>query len=132
MAIVNYIPPAREVPAGKMVFEQVDLFLGDGETRSPGVLVAGLQVAVHAGPTVLSWPIVTGVSIPDVRVSAGKVYWAEFAAGFYSIRFFPHIVGLWRVILTYPAHNQVLSYTYNVVTKNNSSPGVGFKASFTR
>jgi hypothetical protein len=132
MAIVNYMPPAREVPAGRMVFEQVDLFLGDGETRSTGVLVAGLQVAVHTGPTVLSWPLVTGVGIPDVRVSAGKIYWTEFASGFYSIRFFPNVVGLWRVILTYPAFDQVLSYTYNVVAQGAGVPGVGFKASFTR
>jgi hypothetical protein len=115
-----------------MVFEQVDLFLGDGETRSTGVLVAGLQVVVHTGPTVLTWPLVTGVSIPDIRIAAGKIYWTEFSSGYYSIRFFPNVVGLWRVIVTYPAHNQAKSYTYNVVAPTSNVPTIGFKASFTR
>lgn len=132
MAIINYMPPARDVPAGRMVLEQVDLFIGDNETRSTGVVPADLQLVTHAGPNVLAWTLGSGVGIPDVRVAAGKVYWTEFSPGYYNIRFFPNVVGLWRVILTYPAFNQARSFTYNVVAPGAGTPGIGFKASFVK
>lgn len=131
MAVIRYVVPSREVKAGQMIFDQVDLFLSDGETRSTGVLIAGLQLTLQAGATTVSWPLVSGAGVVDVRVAAGKVYWTETSPGFYSIRFFPNAVGLWRLILTYPAHDQVLSYSYNV-TAGNSSYIQGFKTSFSK
>lgn len=131
MAIIRYVPSSRPVRAGQMVFDQVDLFLSDGETRSTGVLVADLQMALQVGATTLAWTLVTGSGVPDIRVAAGKVYWTETSPGFYSVRFFPHVVGLWRLILTYPAHDQVVSYSYDV-SANNSSYVQGFKTSFTK
>lgn len=130
-APVAHIPPARSVLPGKMILDQVDLFLGDGVTRAQDVVIANLELRVYVGSSQLDWTLLSGVGIPDVQVTAGKVYWTEFSAGFYNIRFFPNLVGLWRVVLTYPTHDQAVSYVYDV-SPASAAPGVGIRASFVR
>ena len=130
-APVNYLPPARSVVPGKVVFDQVDWFLGDGKTRAQDVTISDLELRVYVGGSQLNWSLISGSGIPDVRVTSGKVYWTEFSAGFYSVRFFPNLVGLWRIVLTYPTHNQAISLTYDVAPAV-SSPGVGVRASFSK
>lgn len=131
-APVRYNPPPRTVPAGRMILDQVDLFLADGKTRSQGVTEANLQLRIYVGATQLSWPIVSGVGVADVQVAAGKVYWTEFSTGFYNIRWFPNMTGPWRVLLTYPAYDQAISLTYEVVPQVNAPGGLGLRASFIR
>lgn len=131
-APVRYVPSARTVQSGRMVLEQVDFFLGDGITRAQGITTANLQLRVYLNGSQLSWALVTGVGIPDVRVSAGRIYWTEFSAGFYNVRFFPNVLGLWRLILTYPTHNQAVSLTYDVVPQTPLNSSVGLRTSFFR
>lgn len=131
-APVRYQAPARMVASGRMLQEQVDLFLGDGITRAQDVATSGLELRVYLNGTQLSWPLVSGTGIPDVRVSAGKVYWTEFSAGFYNIRFFPNAIGLWRVLVTYPAHDQAVSLSYDVVAQVASVGSIGIRTSFFR
>lgn len=131
-APVLYQAPARACSSGKLVLDQVDLFLGDGITRAQDVVPTDLQLRVYLNGEQLNWPLVTGVGIPDVRVTAGKVYWTEFSTGFYSIRFFPNAVGTWRVLLTYPAHNQAVSLSYAVAPQVRNDYGTGMRATFIR
>jgi len=131
MALVN-MPPARSVQANRMVLEPIDFFLGDGVTRATGLLVSDLQLDLSLNGTQLAWPLTSGAGIPDVRVAAGKVYWTEPSAGFYNIRFYPNVIGLWRVILAYPAEDQTVSFTYDVVPQAAGVGSIGIKTSFFR
>lgn len=131
-APVNYVSPARTIQANRMVLDQVDLFLVDGKTRAQDVLVSGLEVRVYLNGAQVSWPAISGAGIPDVRVSSGKIYWTEFSAGFYSIRFYPNMLGLWRILITYPARDQTVSLSYDVVAQAATVGSVGIRASFVR
>jgi hypothetical protein len=131
-APVRYNPSPRSVQAGRMVLDQVDLFDADGKTRSQGVTHDNLLLRVYAGATQLSWPLVSGVGVQDVQVAAGRVYWTELSTGFYHIRFFPNMVGPWRVLLTYPAFDQATSLSYDVVPQAGVPGGLGLRASFIR
>lgn len=132
VATVRYSAPSRRVDSSKMVFDQVDLFLTDGKTRAQDVQVSDLALRVFHNGTQLNWSLVSGAGIPDVRVAAGKVYWTEISTGFYSLRFFPNAVGEWRVLVTYPAHDQAVSFGYDVVPQAASAGGLGLRASFVR
>ncbi len=115
-APVLYTAAPRVVPANRMILDPVDLFLSDGKTRSQDVVPSQLQLKVFHNATELNWSLVSGVGITDPRIVSGKIYWTEFSAGFYNIRFFPNALGLWRILLTYPLHNQAVSLTYDVST----------------
>jgi len=130
-APVRYQPPCRLAPSGRLVLEQVDLFLADGKTRAQDVTQADLQLRVFLNGTQVDWPLVSGQGVQDTRVTAGRVYWTEFSAGFYDIRFFPNRVGTWRVVLTYPAHDQAISLSYDVAPQYQSTPS-GMSTSFFR
>lgn len=136
--VVGYPAPVRTqtttrvVHSGLLVFEQVDLFLPDGKTRVQGVTAADVRVKVHVGSTDLAWPVVSGTSVADVQAAAGKVYWEEFEAGFYSVRFFPNRIGLWRLIVTWPAGNQAVSQMYDVIPKPAFPGALGLRATFTK
>ena len=73
-----------------------------------------------------------GTNVQDVQVTAGKVYWTEFLAGFYTVRFYPNVIGAWRVFLTYPAFDQAVSLSYEVVKKVLTPVSMGLNASFIR
>lgn len=131
-APIRYQPPSRIVTSGRLILENVDLFIGDGKTRVTEVPVADLQLKIFCNNDLVSWPLVSGAGIPDVRVTAGKVYWTEGADGFYSIRFYPSVIGMWRVLLTYQAYDQAISLTYDVVPKVSMNPSTGIRTSFIR
>jgi len=131
VAPVRYIP-SRQAPSSRMVFDQVDLFLVDGKTRAQDVRITDLYLRVYYNGVQLPWVLASGAGIPDVRVAAGKVYWTEFSAGFYSIRFFPNAVGIWRVLVTYPTYDQAVSLTYDVAPQDSAAGSVGLRASFLR
>jgi hypothetical protein len=80
--------------------------------------------------TLVSWSLLSGVNIPNVRVTSGKVYWTEIHPGYYTIRFFPNLLGLWRVILEIPSVHQTASLTYEVTQRVTSPFGSGMKTSF--
>lgn len=131
-APVRHSPPLRVVQSGRPVLDQVDLFLVDGKTRSQDVLPGNLVLRIYAGANQLSWALVSGVGIPDIQVTAGKVYWTEFSTGFYNVRFFPNMVGPWRLILTYPAFDQAVSLSYDVVPQAGAPGVLGLRSSFIR
>jgi hypothetical protein len=115
-----------------MILNQVDLFLADGKTRAQDVQTTDLLLRVYVDDSPLGWTLVSGVGVPDVRVAAGRVYWTEFSTGFYSIRFFPNALGVWRILLTFPAHDQAVSLSYSVVPQVRNDLGSGMRASFIR
>lgn len=122
----------RQVTAGRLVFDQIDLFQVDGMTRVQDVAASALFARLFFNDKQVNWPVVSGVGVPDLRVAAGKVYWTEISAGFYSVRFFPNAVGNWRLLLTYAAGNQAVSLTYQTTPLASPPGGPGLRASFFR
>lgn len=132
-AVPIQVLPTRVVFTGQPIFDQVDFFQGDGVTRQQGLLPADLTVKLFVGSMDAPWPIVSGVGVPDVIVSAGKVYFQEFEAGYYSFRFFPNMTGLWRIVLSWAAGNQGVSQSYDVQAKTAfTGAGIGLRSSFTK
>jgi hypothetical protein len=131
-APVRYSASSKTVFSSRLILDQVDLFLGDGKTRAQDVKIADLQLKLFLGNTQVDWTLTSGVGIPDVRVTSGKVYWTELSAGFYSVRLFPNMLGSWRILLTYPAQDQAVSLAYEVVPQAFSPLGSGMSASFIR
>lgn len=122
----------RSVPTGSVILEQLDFFLGDGKTRAQGITPSDLKVKLQVGRLDTGWPLVSGVGIPDSRIASGKVYFEEFEAGYYCVRFYPTQVGLWRLILSWATGDQSVSQLYDVTAKS-STPGVlGLRATFLR
>jgi len=130
MTVPVYLPPARTVASNRMVTDQVDFF--NSGARVAGILTSGLVLEVYLNGSVVAWTLASGAGVPDVRVAAGKVYWTEFSAGYYSVRLFPNSVGLWRIILTDTARSQAVSFTYDVVSQASSVGTVGIRTSFTK
>jgi hypothetical protein len=127
---LRYGVPSRRAEASKVVFDQLDLFLADGKTRAQDVPVSALYLRVYVNGTQADWPLVSGAGVTDVQIAAGKVYWTEFSTGFYSVRFFPNQIGIWRVILTYPIYDQAVSLSYDVVPQVGFPGGLGLRSSF--
>jgi hypothetical protein len=127
---IRYQPPSRTVNVSKLVLDQVDLFRTDGKTRSQGVGVGDLNLKLFFNNSQVDWPLVNGSSTQDIQVTAGQVYWTEFLSGFYTIRFFPNVVGSWRVLLTYPAYDQAVSLSYEVALPTFIPVSSGIRASF--
>lgn len=124
--------PTRTVFAGQPIFEQVDFFKVDGITRQQGIAPSDLTVKLFVGSMDVPWSVVSGTGIADVVISSGKVYFQEFEAGYYSFRFFPNMLGLWRIVLTWAAGTQGVSQSYDVQAKPNLTAGLGLRSSFTK
>jgi hypothetical protein len=129
-APIRYQDPTRVATSGKVILENVDLFLGDGKTRVVGVSITDLQLRLFCNSDEISWPLASGMGLNDIRITAGKVYWTEISRGFYTLRFFPSVLGSWRLILTYRAYNQAVSFTYDVVPKVSTNSTTGVRTSF--
>ena len=127
---IRYQPPSRTVNVSKLVLDQVDLFRPDGKTRAQGVVVGNLNLKLFFNNSQVDWPLVSGASVQDLQVTAGQVYWTEFLTGFYTIRFFPNVIGSWRVLLTYPLYDQAVSLSYDVALPTFVPVSSGIRASF--
>jgi hypothetical protein len=112
---IRYQPASRTVSVSKLVLDQVDLFRPDGKTRAQGVAIGDLNLKLFFKGSRIEWPLVSGTNVQDLQVTAGQVYWTEFETGFYTLRFFPNVIGAWRVLLTYPVYDQAVSLSYDVV-----------------
>lgn len=121
--------PTREVSSGQLVFDYVDLFLGDGFTRAQDVGPSSLSLRVFFNGSELSWPLISGVGVSETVMAAGKVYWQEFSSGYYSLRFFPNAVGMWRLVLGYGAHDQAIALNYLAESPKPTGPQ-GLRTSF--
>ena len=127
---IRYQSPSRSVNVSKLVLDQVDLFRPDGKTRSQGVTIADLNLKLFFNGSQVSWPLVNGATVQDLQVTAGQVYWTEFLSGFYTVRFFPNVIGSWRVLLTYPLYDQAVSLSYDVALPTFVPVSSGIRASF--
>ena len=127
---IRYQPASRTVSVSKLVFDQVDLFLSDGKTRSQGVPVASLNLKLFFNGSRIEWPLVSGTGVQDLQVTAGRVYWTEIESGFYTLRFFPNVIGAWRVLLTYPVYDQAVSLSYDVARPTAVPVSSGIRTSF--
>lgn len=129
---IRYQPAPRTVTVSRLVLDQVDLFMPDGHTRSQGITVGDLNLKLFFNGSQIEWPLVSGTGVQDLQVTAGKIYWTEFLTGFYTLRFFPNIVGAWRILLTYPVYDQAVSLSYDVVQPTSVPIFSGIRASFIR
>lgn len=127
---IRYQPAPRTVNVSRLVLDQVDLFMPDGHTRSQGVTVGDLNLKIFFNGSQIEWPLVSGTGIQDLQVTAGRVYWTEFLTGFFTLRFFPNVVGVWRILLTYPVYDQAVSLSYDVAQPTSVSISSGIRASF--
>jgi hypothetical protein len=107
----------RLVYANQVVHDQADFFQSDGFTRVTGLTLVQLQMSVFFNNVVQPWHFVTGVGITDAQVASGKIYWSELPTnpGFYNVRWRPNALGYWRLIITYPAGQQIMGQDYDVV-----------------
>ena len=129
---IRYQSPSRSVNVSKLVLDQVDLFRPDGKTRSQGVTIADLNLKLFFNGSQVSWPLLNGATVQDLQVTAGQVYWTEFLSGFYTVRFFPNVIGSWRVLLTYPLYDQAVSLSYDVALPTFVPVSSGIRASFVK
>jgi len=127
---IRYQPASRIVSVSKLVFDQVDLFRPDGKTRAQGVLVGDLNLKLFFKGTRIEWPLISGTNVQDLQVTAGQVYWTEFETGFYNLRFYPNVIGAWRILLTYPVYDQAVSLSYDVAQPTFVPISSGIRASF--
>jgi hypothetical protein len=129
---IRYQPASRIVSVSKLVLDQIDLFLVDSKTRAQDVVVSDLNLKVFFNGSQVQWPLVSGLNVQDSQVTAGQAYWTEFLAGFYTLRFFPNVIGSWRVLLTYPTYDQAVSLSYDVIQPSSASISSGIHTSFVR
>jgi hypothetical protein len=127
---IRYQPASRVVNVSRLVFDQIDLFKADGQTRASGVTIGSLNLKIFFKGSRIEWPLVSGTNIQDLQVTAGRVYWTEFESGFYTLRFFPNVIGAWRVLLTYPEYDQAVSLSYDVSMPTFVQVSSGIHASF--
>ena len=127
---IRYQPASRNVSVSKLVLDQIDLFVTDGKTRAQGVTIGDLNLKLFFNGSQVEWPLVNGSSVQDLQVTAGQVYWTEFLTGFYTIRFFPNVIGSWRILLTYPAHDQAVSLSYDAALPTFIPVSSGIRTSF--
>jgi|WetSurMetagenome_2_1015567.scaffolds.fasta_scaffold230182_2 hypothetical protein len=127
---IRYQPASRTINVSKLVFDQVDLFMADGKTRAQSVSIGDLNLKVFFKGSRIEWPLVSGTNVQDLQVTAGQVYWTEFESGFYTLRFFPNVLGAWRILLTYPAYDQAVSLSYDVAQPTFVPVSSGIRASF--
>lgn len=124
---------SRLIAAGAVVYEQLD-FYNPPTTRATGVVPANLTLTLFVNNQVLSWPLEDGSAIADSSVSAGSVYFNEISGsdGYYNIRFFPHQIGFWRMIIRHNALSQEVIKEFDVIASGSLKPtsSAGLNASF--
>lgn len=120
----------RLVYTNQVVYDQADFFQVDGFTRISGIVPAQLSCALYFNNSAQPWTLVSGASIPDLNISAGRIFWQEIPGGPYGVRFRPNAVGYWRLVITYAPGFQIVAQDYDV----NAGTGVpidgGLRASF--
>ena len=108
----------RQVPAGQLIYDQIDLYVPAGTiNRVVGENVASLSLAIFVNNGLLNWPLVDGSTVPDSMVSAGTVYFNQIpgANGYYAIRFFPDRIGWWRLVFREATLVQEVIRSYDVI-----------------
>jgi len=126
---------SRIVTAGSVIYEQLDFYYPiNSIIRSVGIVPANLTCTVFVNNGVLNWPLIDGTGIVDSSISSGSIYFNEIANGFYSLRFFPHMVGFWRIITKHASYSIELIKDYDIVPSGSfkSTGSSGLNATFVR
>jgi hypothetical protein len=126
---------SRLIAAGAVVYDQPDFYSSPG-TRATGVVLANLSLTLFVNNGLLSWPLEDGSAIADSSITAGSVYFNEISGsnGYYNVRFFPHQIGYWKLVLKHNALNQEVVKEYDIIASGSLSPTStsGLNASFVR
>lgn len=124
----------RTVSAGSIVYDQVAIYFPSNTFyRLSGAIPGNLDLRVFFNNNLLSWNLVDGVSVLDSSISPGSVYFNEIpsAAGYYSIRFFPDLVGYWSISLLHVPTYYENVLNFDVAPSNKyPAPNSGLTASF--
>lgn len=132
----------RQIAPNQVVYDQADFFNQDGFTRVNILQPADMQLEVYHDNVLLPWTLVDGVGVTDAQIASGKVYVMHIPSGPYSVRWRPNSIGYWRILLTYPAGQQIVAQDFDVggassggggsSSSSSSSSSGGLKASFVR
>lgn len=130
---MSLVTRGRLVRINETVFDQADLFEGDGFTRKAGLTLVNVASVVFYNNAVQPWVLTNGAPVSDNLVTSGSVYFHEIggAPGHYSVRFRPNAAGYWRITLTYAAGQQIVAQDYVVTAELPQLQG-GLTASFTK
>jgi len=124
---------SRLLAAGVVVYEQLD-FYNPPTVRATGVVPANLTLKLFLNNQLLGWPLEDGSAIADSSISAGSIYFNEISGsnGYYSIRFWPHQIGFWRVIIKHAALSQEVIKEFDIIASGSLKPSssTGLNASF--
>jgi hypothetical protein len=124
---------SRLLAAGAVVYEQLD-FYNPPTVRAIGVVPANLTLILFLNNQLLSWPLEDGSAIADSSISAGSIYFNEISGsnGYYSVRFYPHQIGFWRMIIKHNALSQEIIKEFDIIASGSLKPtsSTGLNASF--
>jgi len=121
----------RLVYSNQVVYDQADFFQLDGFTRVPNLGISDVTSQLYFNNVLQPWALVSGVSVVDAQIAAGKIYWLPITNGPYGIRFRPNAVGYWRLLITYTVGNQIVAQDYDVNAGTGIAAPSGLRASFT-
>lgn len=125
----------RIVPAGSIVYGQLDFYDSVSRARIPGIQVSDLLFKLFFNNSILNWPLQDGSAIFDSSVAAGIVYFNETSldSTFYSLRFFPDRVGFWRFVFSDMSIGVEIIQEYDIVPAavfSSAGPSGGLNATF--
>jgi hypothetical protein len=124
---------SRLIAAGTVVYGQLDFF-NPPTIRATGIVLANLTLTLFVNNQILNWPLEDGSAIADSSISAGSIYFNEISGspGYYAIRFFPHQIGFWRLIIKHNAFSQEVVKEFDVIASGSLKPtsSAGLNASF--
>jgi hypothetical protein len=126
---------SRLITAGSITYEQLDFYYPPNSAMRPiGIVLANLTCVAFINNGILSWPMIDGTSVPDSSVSPGFLYFNSIADGFYGLRFFPHMIGFWRIVVKHASYNIEITKDYDIIPNGSFKPvgSSGLNASFVR
>jgi len=122
----------RSICAGCLVYDQLDFYQPNSFVRISGVLSTDLSVSIFFNNTMFSWPLISGLNVPDSLIASGFIYFNEFVPSFYSVRFFPNLVGFWRLVFNDLKLGIEIVKEFDVNSKQSVSQSSGLNASFVK
>jgi hypothetical protein len=124
---------SRLVSAAALIYDQIDLYSAPN-VRATGVFASAITVNAFVNNIYLPWAVVDGTTVADSAITAGVIYFNQITGspGFYAIRFFPDMIGYWRLIFEDTALSTEVIKDYDVVPARvfTSVGGNSLNASF--
>ena len=93
-----------------VIHDQIDLKYGGGG-RITGQTFEDITLVIFHNNARLDWNL-SGEILPPSIVNSGTVYFYEISGspGFYSVVFMPHLVGFFRVVISYDGQEIIREY----------------------